>query len=129
MMGITSGVGMGDLGTDYFPGDDLKVNLGLEELQMLEEPNIEDPSLEDNLHLWKYVVCEVMTNSSILRRGRWAARNRDPMTLHAPWVRDACFLYYQHYESASAYAMPQEWIVFVAKLLSNHVVQLLAYTT
>jgi len=40
------------IGSDYFSAGDLKTNLGLEELQMLDEPNIiNDPPLEDSLHL------------------------------------------------------------------------------
>ncbi|XP_076800630.1 CREB-regulated transcription coactivator 1-like isoform X3 [Clavelina lepadiformis] len=41
-----------DLGAEYFPGDELKANLGLEELQMLEDSNIiTDPDMEDSLRL------------------------------------------------------------------------------
>ena len=40
------------IGGDYFSAGDLKTNLGLEELQMLDESNIiNDPPLEDSLHL------------------------------------------------------------------------------
>lgn len=41
-----------DLTSDYFPGDDLKSNFGIEELQMLAQDKlIEDPVLEDELRL------------------------------------------------------------------------------
>ena len=47
---------LGDIGSagagDYFPCDDLKVNLGIDGIQMLDDPNIiPDPSVEDSFHL------------------------------------------------------------------------------
>nr|XP_018667315.1 CREB-regulated transcription coactivator 1-like isoform X1 [Ciona intestinalis] len=43
---ITPGMFSHELGSEYFPGDELKVNLGLEELQMLEDSHITDPVME-----------------------------------------------------------------------------------
>nr|XP_039257991.1 CREB-regulated transcription coactivator 1-like isoform X1 [Styela clava] len=48
---VMSASGMADFGNDYFPGDDLKVNIGFEELQMLDAKMIEDPLMEDDLRL------------------------------------------------------------------------------
>jgi len=52
-LGMGSAFAGHELNADYFPaGEELKANLGLEELQMLEDSHIvADPSLEDQLHL------------------------------------------------------------------------------
>nr|CAB3233948.1 CREB-regulated transcription coactivator 1-like [Phallusia mammillata] len=49
---LSAGFMSHELSSEYFPGDELKVNLGLEELQMLEDSHIvTDPVMEDQLSL------------------------------------------------------------------------------